>query len=150
MSASPSTPLCAYRPLRARSLLAQLAALVPAEALLFASYRSHESGFHWATHLLVGVAAAALWNLGWLALKRAPAPAQLLSVLVAHLLAMFPDFLFSAGVPHYAWMDVFLAHNSSHHLPGGAFGWLVIALTLSGLYAAALSWWLHTRADDRR
>lgn len=135
----------AYRPLRARGLLAQLAVQVVAEAALFDSYRGHESSFHWATHFLVGLSVAALTNALWLALKGAPARFELISILGWHLVAMFPDLLFSAGIPHDDWMDVFLGHISAHALPGGACSWLVIALALSGLYAAFLSRWLAAR-----
>ena len=134
-----------YRALRPRWLLLQLVILVAAEIYSFSSYREHESSFHWATHFLVGLAAAALWNLGWLLVERTPAPAQLLSILAFHLLAAFPDFLFSAGVAHYPWMDVFLAHNSSHFIPGGVMTWLIVSLTLAGLYALVLTRWLQKR-----
>lgn len=87
----------AYRRLRAGTLLAQLALLVVAEILLFDSYRDHVADFHWAAHFLVGLTAAALWNLGCLLIKGAPARGRLLSVLVAHLFAMAPDLLFNAA-----------------------------------------------------
>ena len=134
-----------YHRLRPRWLLLQLVVLIAAETSLFISYREHESSFHWATHFLVGFGAAALWDLTWLLIKRTPAPGQLLSILAFHLLAMFPDFMFSAGVAHYPWMDVFLAHNSSHFIPGGIITWLVVSQMLSALYALALTLWLQDR-----
>lgn len=149
MSATAAAPWSlAYRPLRARGLLVQVAALGIAEALLFASYRGHEASFHWATHLLIGLSAAAVTNLAWLALKGAPARWQVLSILAWHLYAMFPDLLFSAGIPHHAWMNVFLGHISSHYLPGGAYTWLFVALVLSALYAIFLSGWLAARRSE--
>jgi pimeloyl-ACP methyl ester carboxylesterase len=138
----------AYRPLHPRRLLGQLALLAAVELLLFASYRGHEASFHWATHFLVGVSMAAVTNMMWLALKGAPARWQLVSVLAWHLFAMFPDLLFRAGVPHDGWMDVFLAHISSHYLPGGAYAWLLIALALSLLYAIVLARWLAARRAE--
>lgn len=141
----------AYRPLLPRTLLVQLAVLVAAEVLLFASYAEHEARFHWATHFLVGLTAAAVLNAAWLALKGAPARGQLLSILALHLAAMFPDLLFSPGkLPHDGWMDVFLGHVSAHYLPGGVDAWLLIALVASGAYAVLLSAWLaarHAEAD---
>ena len=134
-----------YRRLRPRWLLVQLVVLIAAETSLFLSYREHESSFHWATHFLVGFGAAALWNLAWLLTKRTPAPGQLLSILAFHLLAMLPDFMFGAGVAHYPWMDVFLAHNSSHFIPGGIITWLIVSQMLSALYALALTRWLQDR-----
>lgn len=145
MSASVQPWTIAYRPLRARGLLVQSVALVAAEILLFASYRGHEASFHWATHFLIGLSAAALLNLGWLALKGAPARLQLLSILGLHLVAMFPDLLFGLGIPHDGWMDGFLAHVSSHYIPGGTYTWLLIAVALSALYAIVLSAWLAAR-----
>ncbi len=136
----------AYRPLRPRTLLIQAAVLIVAEVLLFRSYFHHEAGFHWATHFLIGLTAAAAVNAVWLALKGAPARGQLLWVLGLHLYAMFPDLLFSAGlIPHDGWMDVFLGHISSHYVPGGDVTWLVVALLASGAYAALLSAWLAAR-----
>lgn len=148
MSAGAATWSLAYRPLRVRSLLLQVAVLAIAEVLLFASYRGHEASFHWATHFLVGLSAAALTNLAWLALKGAPARWQVLSILAWHLYAMLPDLLFSAGIPHDGWMDVFLAHISSHYVPGGAYTWLFVALMLSALYAIFLSAWLGARRAE--
>lgn len=139
----------AYRPLAARSLLAQLALLVAVETLIFRSYSHHEAGFHWATHFLVGLTVASLILAAWLALKGAPARGQLLWVLAMHLLAMFPDLLFSPGqLPHYGWMDLFLGHVSAHYVPGGTTTWLVVALAASGSYAWLLARWLGARRSE--
>ncbi|MGI8623904.1 MAG: hypothetical protein ACR2NB_10585, partial [Solirubrobacteraceae bacterium] len=83
MTASPAPAgwALAYRPLRRNGLLLQLAMLGAAEAALFASYRGHDAGFHWATHFLIGLSVAAFTNLAWLSLKGAPARFQLASVL---------------------------------------------------------------------
>ncbi len=136
----------AYRPLRPRGLLAQLVVVVAAEVLLYLTYRGHEASFHWATHFLVGLAAAALLNVAWLALKGAPARGQLLWVVGLHLYAMAPDLLFSgAHVPHDGWMDVFLGHISAHYVPAGARAWLLVALASSGFYAWVLSRWIGAR-----
>ena len=139
----------AYRPLRPRTLLIELVLLVVAEVLLFRSYSHHEAGFHWATHFLVGLTAAAAVNAVWLALKGAPARGQLLWVLALHLYAMFPDLLFSPGrIPHDGWMNVFLGHIASHYLPGAEATWLLVALLASGAYAALLSAWLAARRAE--
>ncbi len=149
MSATVHAPSPAYRPLHPRRLAMQLVGLVAAEVALIASYRGHEAGFHWATHFLVALTAAAVFNLVWLLVRRAPAPGQIVSVLAAHLFAMFPDFLFGAGIPHYRSMDVFLGHVSAHDLPGGDTGWLIIGLLALGAYAVALSAWLRSHSPDR-
>ncbi len=138
----------AYRPLRVGGLLAQLAVLVVAELSLWSSYSGHEARFHWATHFLVGLSVAAVVNLGWLALKGAPARGQLLSVLGWHLVAMFPDLLFSAGIAHQGWMNVFLGHIAAHHIPGATYTWLGIALAASAIYATVLSGWLAARRAE--
>lgn len=134
-----------YRPLRARSLLLQLVVLAAAEVLLFASYAGHDARFHWATHFLVGLIAAAVFLSGYLLVAARPAPGQLLAVLVLHLVAMAPDLLFRIGDPHAWWMDVFLGHISAHYLPGGDDTWLVLALLAVGGYAWLLTRWLAAR-----
>lgn len=135
----------AYRPLRARSLVAQLAFLAVMEVLLYRVYFGHNADFHWATHFLVGLIAASLANLLWLLVKGAPARGLLLSIYVAHIIAMAPDLLFSFGIPHAQWMNVFLGHIWVHYLPGRNTTWLVLAILASGAYAACLSLWLRAR-----
>lgn len=137
----------AYAPLRPRTLLWQLAVLVVAELLLYASYATHEARFHWATHFLVGLTVAALWRALFLLVAARPTRFQLLSILGFHLWAMWPDLVFRApGIPHYGWMDwLALGHVSSHYLPGGDTSWLVIALVAAGGYALLLWRWLAAR-----
>lgn len=138
-----------YRPLRVKGLLIQLIVVVAAEVFLFHLYSINKSDVHWAIHFFVGLSAASLFNLTWLLLKSAPAPGQLLSILVFHLIAMFPDFLFRAHVPHEPWMNVFLGHIEVHYIPGGATSLLVIALILCGTYLATLLFWLSGRRARR-
>ena len=141
---APETP--AYRALQPVSLCLQVLLLVVAEVMLFVSYGAHEAQFHWATHFLVALTAAAIFLLAWLLRTGAPGPRLLLlPVLGFHLYAMTPDLLFRVGVPHAAWMEVFLGHLSVHHLPGGDRSWLVLGLTCSAGYVAALSLWLRAR-----
>lgn len=149
MSDRPATWALSYRALRPRSLLVQLAVLVAAEVLLFASYGAHDARFHWATHFLVGLSFAALWCLARLLLTGAPGPRWLLlTVLGFHLYAMLPDLLFRGGVPHYRWMDVFLGHVAAHYVPGGDLTWFVVAVACTGLYVAALTAWLRARRAE--
>ena len=136
----------AYQALRPVSMLLQLTFLVLAEIALFASYSAHDAEFHWATHFLVALTAAALFLLFRLLRTGTPGPRfLLLPVLGFHLYAMTPDLLFRVGVPHAAWMEVFLGHLIVHHLPGGDRSWLAIALTCSAVYVTALSLWLRAR-----
>lgn len=136
----------AYRPLRPRALGVQLVVLVVAEVVLFTSYQGHDAGFHWSTHFLVALIAWSLLNLGWLAVKAAPARGQLVTLLALHVYAVIPDLLFFARVdPHEDWMDVFLGHLSVHYIPGGDETWLALALGASAAYAGALAMWLRAR-----
>lgn len=137
-----------YAPLRRRTLVLQLALLVGAELALFDAYRAHDSGFHWSTHLLVGLSAAAVWNLAVLLVKAAPARGQLLSILAFHLYAMVPDLLFAAGIPHQPWMNVFLGHLDVHHIPGEERSWLAIGLGSYGIYVALLTAWIAARRRE--
>ena len=148
ISSAASTRARAYRALHPVSLTVQLAVLLLAEAALFASYSAHEARFHWATHFLVGLTAAALFLLVWLLVTGRPGPLPLLTVLAFHLYAMAPDLLFRGGVPHDGWMDVFLGHLVVHHVPGGDQSWLVVAVGCSGAYATALSLWLRARWSE--
>lgn len=149
MSVDPAGWSRAYRPLRPRALAVQLVVLVLAELALFASYRAHDARFHWATHFLVGLAFTSLLLLARLMLTGAPGPRfLLLTVLAFHLYAMAPDLLFRAGVPHDRWMNVFLGHVAAHYVPGGDGAWLAVALTLAGLYVAALTCWLRARRAE--
>jgi pimeloyl-ACP methyl ester carboxylesterase len=149
---SPLTWPKAYAPLRPRTLLWQLAVLVVAEIALYASYATHEARFHWATHFLVGLTAAALWRALFLLVAARPTRFQLLSILGFHLWAMWPDIVFRApGIPHYGWMDwLALGHVSSHYMPGGDTTWLLLALAAAGGYAILLWRWLSARHTEAR
>lgn len=130
-------------PMRTRTLLWQLAVLAGAEVLLYRSYAVHVAQFHWATHFLVGVTAAALFGAVFLLVAGRPLRLQLAPVLAFHLWAMWPDLAFRAGVPHAGWMDpLALGHISSHHLPGADRTWLALALVAAGGYAVLLSRWV--------
>ncbi len=151
MSLTPTSWARAYRPLHPRSLAVQLLVVVLAEVALFASYGAHDARFHWATHFLVALAFTALGLLARLLLTGAPGPRHLLlAVLGFHLFGMAPDLLFRGGVPHYRWMDVFLGHVAAHYVPGGDGTWLLVALTFTSAYVAALTLWLRARRDEAR
>jgi pimeloyl-ACP methyl ester carboxylesterase len=140
---------CAYRPLRPLTLLAQLVLLVVAEIGLYASYASHDARFHWATHFLVALLLTALWQSVHLLVAARPARGQLLTILVLHLWAMWPDLAFRTGVPHYRWMDwLALGHIQVHYLPGGDSSWLVLALLGVGGYVLLLTRWVDARRTE--
>lgn len=137
-----------YRALHPRSLAIQLTILVIAEVLVFQTYSVHDARFHWATHFLVALIAAAVVSLVVLEVRGAPGPRfLLLLVLALHLFAMAPDLVFRAGAPHAPWMDVFLGHITAHYLPGGDTAWLAIAILAVGVYVLTLSRWLKNKAD---
>lgn len=113
------------------------AVAVVVEVLLYLSYRGHDARFHWLTHFLVGASVALVLMTLRAWRTRRPVRFPLVWMLLTHLYAMIPDFLFSAGVPHYAWMEVFLGHISSHFVPGRNIAWLAA-------FAAALAGYLLT------
>lgn len=105
---------------------------------LYLSYRGHDARFHWFTHFFIG-ASAALLIMALVALRtRRPVPLPFVWLLLGHVVAMFPDFLFRAGTAHYHWMDVFLGHLSSHFVPGRNLTWYVVFLTSLGTYLVVL------------
>ncbi len=104
------------------------------EVVLYSAYRGHDAGFHWFTHFFVGASTALLLMSAVAVVTRRPVAAPLVWPLVAHLVAMFPDFLFNAGLVHYGWMDVFLGHISTHFVPGRNLTWYLVFLAALGLY----------------
>lgn len=121
---------------RAIRLCLWCVAAVVAEVGLYLSYRGHDARFHWFTHFFVG-ASVALVVMTLVALRtRHPVPLPLVWILLGHLVAMFPGFLFTGGIAHYRWMDVFLGHLSSHFVVGRNVTWYLVLLASLGLYLA--------------
>ncbi|MDP9388308.1 MAG: hypothetical protein M3Q48_10470 [Actinomycetota bacterium] len=112
---------------------------VLAEIGLYASYRGHDARFHWFTHCFVGASVALAVMAVVAARTRRPVPLPLVWILLAHVVAMFPDFLFTAGIAHERWMDVFLGHISTHFVPGRNLTWFVVFLVALGAYLAVLA-----------
>ena len=71
--------------------------------------------------------------------NRRPVPLPLVWPFLAHVAAMFPDFLFTAGVAHEPWMDLFLGHLSTHFVPGRNLTWFVVFLVALGAYLAVVA-----------
>ena len=109
------------------------------EVGLYTSYRGHDARFHWFTHFFVG-ASVALVAMAVVATRtRRPAPLPLVWIFLAHAVAMFPDFLFTAGIAHERWMDVFLGHITTHFVPGRNLTWFVVFLIALAAYLAVLA-----------
>jgi len=109
------------------------------EVGLYVSYRGHDARFHWFTHFFVGSSLALVVMAVVAAHTRRPAPLPLVWPFLAHLVAMFPDFLFTAGIAHERWMDVFLGHISSHFVPGRNLTWFTMFLAALAAYLIVLA-----------
>ncbi|HVE45666.1 MAG TPA: hypothetical protein VNA57_02805 [Acidimicrobiales bacterium] len=111
---------------------------VAVELLLYRSYKGHDARFHWFTHFFVGAAVAllAMAVVAWR--TRHPVALPMLWPLLGHLVAMAPDILFNFGMAHRRWMDVFLAHVSSHYVPGRNVTWFGVFLASLAVYLVVL------------
>ena len=112
---------------------------VLAEVGLYASYRGHDARFHWFTHFFVGASVALVAMAMVAARTHRPVPLPLVWIVLAHVVAMFPDFLFTAGIAHERWMDVFLGHITTHFVPGRNLTWFVVFLVTLATYLAVLA-----------
>lgn len=113
----------------------QLVLFATAEVLLYLSYQHHDTRFHWFLHFFVGTSAAfgVMTLITYWSNRTILFP--FLWLLVGHVIAMFPDILWSAELlPHQAWMDIFVLHISSHFIPGRNWTWYVIFLLSLALY----------------
>lgn len=109
------------------------------EAALYLSYRGHDARFHWFTHFFVGASAALAVMALVAARTRRPVRLPLVWPVLAHVFAMFPDFLFTWGIAHERWMDVFLGHISTHFVPGRNLTWFLVFLLALGTYLMVVS-----------
>ncbi len=112
------------------------------EAVLLATYASQDAVYHWLTHLLAGGTAALTALAALAAVRRRPVRSAPLWVLLGHVIAVIPDVLFADGLAHEQWMDLFLAHISSHDVPGGLW-------TLYTTFLVALAAYLLSIANNR-
>ncbi|MDQ6874713.1 MAG: hypothetical protein M3042_06570 [Actinomycetota bacterium] len=130
--------------------LVSTAVAAATEAFLFITYRGHDAPFHWFTHFLVGGSVALIGMIVWVVQERRRVRAAAIWVVLGHLVAMFPDFLFAAGIAHQRWMDAFLGHITSHYIPGGNATWYAIFLGALAGYLAADARLQSSRATGRR
>ncbi len=134
-----TTSLVAAEPRGALRVCLWCVIAVLAEVGLYASYRGHDARFHWFTHFFVGAAVALVVMAVVAARTRSPVPLPLVWSFLTHVVAMFPDFLFAAGLAHYRWMDVFLGHISTHFVPGRNLTWFVVFLVALAAYLVVLA-----------
>jgi len=134
-----TSPVAAASRNTARRVCLWCLVAVVAEVGLYASYRGHDARFHWFTHFFVGASVALLAMAAVAAHTRRPVSLPLVWPFLAHVVAMFPDFLFTAGIAHERWMDVFLGHISTHFVPGRNLTWLVVFLLALAAYLAVLA-----------
>lgn len=122
-----------------RVLCLWCALAVIVEIALYASYEHHDAHFHWFTHFFVGASTAlvAMAAVAWR--RRGPVPLPLIWPVLGHLFAMTPDFLFTAGIAHRRWMDVFLGHISTHFVPGRNLTWYAVFAACLGLYLGVVA-----------
>ncbi len=104
---------------------------IAVEIGLYLSYRGHDARSHYATHLFVGASTALLIMAVVASVRERPVPYPLVWPVLGDLYAMFPDFLFSAGIAHHWWMEVFLGHISTHFVPGRNLTWAVVSSSRS-------------------
>ncbi len=118
-------------------MLVGAAVTIAVEAYLFVQFQPHDPRSGWFTHLFIGAAIALVGMTVWLVEERRPVRLPGLWLVIGHVLAMFPDLLFAAGIAHRNWMDAFLGHLISHRVPGGNLVWYVVFLVALAFYLAA-------------
>jgi len=122
-----------------RVLCLWCALAVIVEVALYVSYEGHDARFHWFTHFFVGASAALIVMAAVAHTTGRPVLLPLIWPLIGHLIAMTPDFLFTAGIAHRRWMDIFLGHISTHSVPGRNFTWYGVFAVCLGLYLGVIA-----------
>lgn len=113
----------------------QSAFFAMAEVLLYLSYQHHDARFHWFLHFFVGTSATLIVMSLLICWSNRIIVFPLLWLLAGHAIAMFPDILWNFQLSrHQPWMDVFLAHISSHFIPGRNWTWYALFLVCLALY----------------
>ncbi len=111
---------------------------VAVEVLIYRAYLTGDGSFHWFTHFFAGTSTAlVVMTLVSLRLRR-PIPLPLLWPVLGHMAAMGPDLMFVNEMAHRRWMDVFVAHNVSHFIPGRNVTWYLIFLSCLGVFLLVL------------
>ena len=126
------------------------AAALGVEIVLYWFYVNGDGAFHWFTHFFAGTSAALVIMTTFVLVRRRPVRLPLLWLIVGHVVAMGPDVLFVHEMAHRRWMDVFVAHNVSHFIPGRNVTWYVVFLAFLAAYLWAINAGLSSDAVARR
>lgn len=114
--------------------LLELLFVAGVEVLLYRRFQQGDGTFHYFTHFFSGASLALVLMALVAHRRRRQIRLPLLAVLAGHLFAMAPDILYLESIAHTRWMDVFVAHNTSHFLPGRNISWYVVFVTAVTLY----------------
>ncbi len=126
----------------------EVSVVLVVEALLYLDYRRGDGTFHYYTHLFAGATLALLLMTVAARHWRRPIRVPFLAVLGGHLLAMGPDALYVRDMAHQRWMDVFVAHNVSHFIPGRNVTWYLLFLAALSLYLTTAPLGFAQRAQE--
>jgi len=126
----------------------EISVVLVVEAVLYLDYRQGDGTFHYYTHLFAGATLALLLMTVAARHWGRPIRVPFLAVLGGHLLAMGPDALYVRDMAHQRWMDVFVAHNISHFIPGRNVTWYLLFLAALSLYLTAAPLGLAPRAQE--
>lgn len=108
-------------------------ACIAYELYIFFQYVGHEAGIHYWLHALTGLVAA-MFTFTFLRRRGYPAGRVWWTAFLLHQYAMIPDYLYELGVPHAAWMNVFLGHVWVDSIPYHEVILPVVALGATTLY----------------
>ena len=120
-------------------------AALGAEIVLYWFYVNGDGAFHWFTHFFAGTSAALVIMTIIVLARHCPVRLPLLWLIAGHVVAMGPDVFFVHEMAHQRWMDVFIAHNVSHFIPGRNVTWYAIFLACLATYL----WAIHTTSSSR-
>lgn len=105
------------------------------EIVLYLLYDKYDALFHWLTHYFIGAIFALVIMSIVAGRTKKPIRLPLLWILLGHIVAMFPDILFSVfKIAHESWMNVFLFHIDGHFIAGQNTTWYVLFLLSVAIY----------------
>jgi hypothetical protein len=117
------------------------------ELFLFSQYKAHDAVIHFFLHSLTGINAGLLIFIT-LSLQKRPSSNFILWAFTLHQYAMLPDYLYQAGYPHHAWMNVFLGHVFLDNLPFHEWILSGLAVVLGTLYLSLTNKAIHNTPKE--